>query len=283
MIDALITGAGGFLGRAITARLQREHMTVLPLTSSNGDIADAVTWKHLPPARAVVHLAGRSYVPDSWTDGPAFVRANVLGTEQALAYCRRHGASMVLAGAYVYGVPRRLPISESHPAAPNNPYALSKLMAEELCGFASRAQGIAATALRMFNVYGPGQRPEFLIPSIVRQVLEGREVRVLSLTPRRDYVFLDDVVDAFVRTLKPSVGFRCFNIGSGASHSVSEAIAVVQRAAGTSLPVYCDSVERPQEIPDTVADIGLAEALLGWRPLWSFEDGIRRIVEGKGL
>ena len=280
MIDVVLTGAGGFIGRALIERLRSDGLEVLPLASHGGDIAEAATWERLPPARHVIHLAGRSFVPDSWQNGPAFVRTNVLGTEQALSYCRRHGAGIVLASAYVYGIPERLPIHEDDPVRPSNPYALTKRMAEELCEFAGRVQGVPATVLRLFNVYGPGQREEFLIPSILRQVREGSEVRVLSLSPRRDYVFLADVVDAFARALGPSAGFRCFNIGSGLSYSVREVIDIAQEIAGTSLAVVSESIDRPQEIPDTRADIVRANDLLHWTPRWSFPDGIRHMLNG---
>lgn len=281
MIDVLVTGAEGFIGRALVARLRAEGpVDVLPLSSRDGDVADAGTWDRLPPARVVIHLAGRSYVPDSWKSGADFLRVNVLGTEHALAYCRRHGAALVLASAYVTGIPTRLPIHEDDPARPSNPYALSKLMAEELCEFASRTGGVSATVLRLFNVYGPGQRREFLIPTIIDQVRQREEVRVLSLAPRRDYVYLADVVEALVRAARPSTGFRRINIGSGVSHSVAEVIATAQAVAGTHLPVVSDAVERPQEIPDTVAGIVRARDLLGWTPRWSLRDGINQIFEG---
>lgn len=279
MIDALITGAGGFIGQALCASLRAKRWNILPLNSADGDVAAAETWKSLPPARVVFHLAGRSYVPDSWVRGPDFVSANVAGTEYALAYCRAHGARLALASAYVYGIPQRLPIREADPASPNNPYALSKRLSEQLCEFAAQHQGVAATVLRIFNVFGPGQRPEFLIPKILRQVAVGREIRLLDLTPRRDYVYLSDVVDAFIKASNASVGFRVINIGSGQSLSVAEIVEKIQVSAGTRLPVVSDSVERRQEIPDVVADISLAQQVLGWRPQLSFEDGIAQILK----
>lgn len=279
MIDALVTGAGGFLGQALCASLRAKCWNILPLNSTDGDVAAAETWKSLPPARVVFHLAGRSFVPDSWVRGPDFVCANVTGTEHALAYCRAHGSRLVLASAYVYGIPQRLPIRETDPASPNNPYALSKRLSEQLCEFAAQYQGVTATVLRIFNVFGPGQRPEFLIPKILQQVALGREIRLLDMTPRRDYVYLSDVVDAFIRASDVSAGFRVINIGSGQSLSVAEIVEKIQVMAGTRLPVVSDSVLRRQEIPEVVADVSLAQQLLGWRPQFSFEDGIEQILK----
>ncbi|MFA7239064.1 MAG: NAD(P)-dependent oxidoreductase [Sulfuricellaceae bacterium] len=278
MTDVIVTGATGFIGKALVQRLLHMGVKAIPLGSLDGDVAEAATWESLPKVAAVVHLAGRSYVPDSWSDGASFIRTNVLGTEQALAYCRRQGARLVYVSAYVYGIPSELPIAETHPIMPNNPYALSKRMAEQLCEFASRFQGVSVTVLRIFNVYGPGQRPEFLIPSIIRQVKEGKEIRVMDLKPRRDFVYLDDVVDAIVKALSVTQGFNLVNIGSGKSLSVEEIIGCIQAAAGTDLPVVSEATERPQEIPDVRADITLAKRVLGWAPQLSFLSGINRLL-----
>jgi GDP-4-dehydro-6-deoxy-D-mannose reductase len=281
VIEAVVTGAEGFIGRALIGRLQTlQYAKVISVSRRDGDVSEAELWNKLPPAKIVFHLAGRSYVPESWENGADFLKTNVIGTQRALDYCRRHGASMVLASAYVYGTPERLPIHEEDPARPSNPYALSKLMAEELCEFAHRSHGVSTTILRLFNVYGPGQRSDFLIPSILRQLSQGQEIRVLTLTPRRDYVFLDDVVDAFVCATKAPKGLHRVNIGSGTTYSVAEVVDVIQDVAGASLRVSSANTDRIQEVPETQAAITLAAGVLEWSPKWSFRGGIRKTIEG---
>lgn len=281
MIDVLVTGAAGFIGRALIRRLdQDERFRVHRLDHGIGDIAEASTWSELPAVAAVFHLAGRSFVPDSWQDPAAFLRTNTVGTEQALAYCRRHHARLILPSTYVYGVPPRLPIDETIAPHPSNPYAMSKWMAEELCSFSHRTHGVSSAILRLFNVFGPGERPEFLIPTIMRQVRAGGDIRVQSLSPRRDYVYLEDVVEALIAALDAPDGCHRINIASGRSHSVQQIIDQIQMVAGTALPVISAAVERPQEIPDTRADISLANQLLNWTPRWSFLDGLRAIYDG---
>jgi len=280
MLDVIVTGAGGFVGSALVRQLRQEGRSVFAMDRSHGDVAGEQAWQGIPAARALIHLAGRSYVPDSWSRGPDFIASNVLGTERALAYCRVHGAHMVYASAYVYGIPEALPLQEHQLARPNNPYAMSKFAAEQLCEFAARYQGLNATVLRIFNIFGPGQRPEFLIPSILRQVRGGDEVRVLDLKPRRDYVFLDDVVKALTKSLHAGPGFHRANIGSGVSYSVQEIIDIIQSEAGTQLPVVSEASERPQEIPDVRADISVAQQVLGWTPCWTFKDGVRHMLNG---
>jgi nucleoside-diphosphate-sugar epimerase len=137
--------------------------------------------------------------------------------------------------------------------------------------------GLAITVLRIFNVYGPGQPEPFLIPLLVRQVGEGREIVVQDLAPRRDYVYVDDVAHAVAKALQTSDGFRVVNIGSGASHSVAELVQLVQEIWRTELPVRSKGIRRKDEIMDTVADIRAARELLGWRPEHTLEAGLRAL------
>lgn len=277
MLDAVITGASGFIGRALDRRLRESGRQVLSVSRKDGDVLDPDFWNRLPPARTVVHLAGRSYVPDSWKVPSEYILSNIATTQYALDWCRTHGARMVLASAYVYGIPSRLPIRETDPVRPNNPYALSKRLCEQCCEFAFQYQGINATVLRIFNVFGPGQRDEFLIPTLSRQ-LAGREIRVMDLVPRRDYVYLHDVVTAFERALDSPTGFHVLNIGSGQSYSVADIVELLQSAAGTRLPVVSEGQPRQHEIPDVRADITLARQVLGWRPEFDLARGLKEML-----
>lgn len=278
MTKVLVTGAGGFMGKPLIKALLAECIEVIPVGRGQGDLDHATTWKRIPKADALIHLAGRSYVPDSWRDQIGFVQSNAVATGHALEYCRSHGARLIFISAYVYGIPSRLPIREDDPIRPNNPYALSKRMAEELCAFYAEYREVPVTILRVFNVYGPGQRAEFLIPEIIRQVRAGREIRVKDLSPKRDYIYIDDVVDAMVKALAAPGKYSLLNIGSGKSLSVREIIDHIQQVSGTTLPVHSDNMERPQEIPDVRADITRAMKILKWQPNYGFNAGIQAIL-----
>jgi len=278
MTKVLVTGAEGFMGKPLVRALLAAGMEAIPVGREYGDLVHGETWGRLPRADVLIHLAGRSYVPDSWSDLTGFIQGNMLATGHALEYCRRQGARMIFASAYVYGIPSRLPIREDDPVRPNNPYALSKRMAEELCEFYAEYRGVPVTVLRVFNVYGLGQRAEFLIPEIIRQIRAGQEIRVKDINPKRDYVYLDDVVDAFVKALAAPGGFNLVNIGSGESLSVREIIDRIQQVSGTTLSVVSDGLERPQEIHDVRADVSRAMAMLGWRPKHGFNAGIQAML-----
>ena len=99
-----------------------------------------------------------------------------------------------------------------------------------------------------------------------------------DLDPKRDFVYVGDLVQAIVRAVDAGAGFRLCNVGSGNSHSVDEVIRVVQEIQGTRLPVHSSNERRQDEIMDTVADVSMAARLLGWAPHWSFEKGLRATI-----
>ena len=279
MASVLVSGAEGFIGRHLVPELARRGHSVTAKSRADGDVAEDATWSTYPGAEVLVHLAGRSYVPDSWTSPADFVRTNVLGAFRALEYCRTHGARIVLLSSYLYGNPSRLPIPEDADIVALNPYALSKKLAEEGCEFYSTRFGVRVTILRPFNVYGPGQPRGFLFQSIIDQVRSGEAIRVKDLAPRRDYIYVGDLVKAIALVVELSSVSGTFNVGSGESHSVAEVIAVVQAACDTTLPVVSTGEPRRDEIMDTVADISRAKRDLGWTPSWSLADGIGAMVE----
>lgn len=280
MKTVLITGSNGFIGRALKERLFKEGYEVLEMNSSQDiNLPESFLSFECEKIDHVFHLAGKTFVPDSWLDPASFYRVNVNGTVNVLDFCRRNGIPLTYVSAYLYGQPQRLPISEDHPAKPNNPYAHSKFLAEKVCEFYSSEFGLSVVILRPFNVYGPGQGEFFLIPLIIKQALEGNEIRLKELTSRRDWIYIDDLVDAVALSMKQSSGLKVYNIGSGRSLSVKEVIETVQKIIGSAKPVVSENVQRKNEIEDTVADITHAEEELNWHPKTLFEEGIKKTIE----
>lgn len=281
MSTFLITGAGGFLGRALTTRLQARGDTIIRLGRSDGDIADPATLRPHQGTRIdrVFHLAALTFVPQSWDHPAEFHRVNTGGTLNVLEFCRAQNIPLTHISAYLYGVPKTQPIREDHPLAPNNPYALSKALAEQACQFYAAVHGLPVTVVRPFNVYGPGQGGDFLIPSILTQVLKSDHIEVRDLAPKRDFLYIADLVELFLATMHAPAGYNVYNAGTGVSLSVAEAIATAQAEAATSKQVRSLQVTRVQEIDDTRADIARAQSELGWSPKHSFRDGIRATIK----
>jgi GDP-4-dehydro-6-deoxy-D-mannose reductase len=279
----LVTGASGFIGKALVTRLISNGHEVIEFNHSNGDIADSSIIASLPMASHVVHLAGRHFVPDSWTEPAEFLRVNLLGTQNIIDYCLKHGSKLVYSSAYLYGIPKAIPIKEDHILTPNNPYALSKYFGENLIEFFSNYKDLSAITLRLFNVYGHGQKNEYLIPSILDQIAKDTDIQVNNLLPSRDYVYIEDVVDAIILAMNCDHKYEIFNIGSGISYSVKELIEISKTVTGSDAKIVSRELYRKNEIMDVVADCESAHEKLNWAPKYTLEQGLHDIWSKKKL
>ena len=274
----LVTGATGFIGRRLVAALKKRGQHVVTHSSRDGDIADC------PIGGAgvghVFHLAARTYVPDSWKDPLAFYKVNVLGTVNVLEYCRRQGASLTLLSSYVYGIPEFLPIPESHPVRPFNPYSHTKIMAEGVSRYFAEAFHIPVTIVRPFNIYGPGQASHFLIPKLLRQAVsvDYPDFLVDDIRPKRDYLFIDDLI-ALLVTLMDRRITSTFNAGSGYSIGIAEIVKSINSLLQTNKKLISRENIRTSEVLDVFADISKARNETGWHPTVPLEVGLARSLE----
>ena len=274
----LITGSSGFIGRNLKAELLKRKFQIEEFNSAQGDIAE--TKLNFSNISHVFHLAGKSFVPDSWKNPEEFKRVNVDGIRNVLEFCKSNGACLTFVSSYVYGIPEKLPISESHPVHPSNPYAESKKRAEDVCMEFSNE--VPVTILRPFNIYGIGQPDYFLIPEIIKQLHDDStsEITLLDLKPKRDYLFMDDFINSLI-LLFENIKQGVFNIGSGYSMSVEEIVNVIFQVSGKSKKIISKEEKRKNEIPDVIADISKIRDETRWEPKISFQEGIKRILASK--
>ncbi len=278
MIKVLITGANGFIGKHLIEKLNVEKNYSLVLkTSKDGRVENEDTWIKFPKADVLIHLAAKSFVPDSWKNPNSYLQTNVLGTQNAINYCKKNNARIIFISSYLYGNPFKLPIDENAQINPTNPYALSKFFAEQICEFYSKSAQVNCTILRLFNVYGIGQSDNFLIPSIMKQASSSNQIEVVDLSPKRDYVYISDVVDAIYQSILYPQIFEIFNIGFGKSYSVEELLQIVQNVKSTNLPIIAKGPSRKDEIMDTIADTKKAFEKLKWKPKVDLINGIKKI------
>ncbi len=300
----LVTGGAGFIGHHVVARLASRKVDVRILDDfSTGSLArldglpasievvtgsvldDTALDRAVAGCDSVVHLAAIASVAQSFERPREVDEVNAGGTiEVVLAAARHHLRRVVLASSSaVYGASSRLPCREDLPAMPMSPYATSKLAAEHYLHMLGREQGVDTVALRYFNVFGPGQDPtseySAVVPRFVAAVLGGSRP-VINGDPgiTRDYLYVDDVVDATLAACLPSVpSGLTVNVGSGIRQSLRDVLEATCVAAGRNAEPLIGPA-RPGDIQASQADIGLARRALGFRVAVPFREGVARTV-----
>ena len=225
--------------------------------------------------RAVFHLAARASVPFSWEHPRRTLRENVETTLNVLEAVRLEAsdAAVVLAGSgEVYGVPGRLPVDESAPLAPANPYAVSKAACDLLGGQYAEVHGLAVTRLRAFNQAGPGQADEYVVGTLTRQVAEaelaGAEaatIRLGNLDSARDFTDVRDVARACADAAGAPAGV--YNVCSGRAVKVRELLELLRGAARVEIrPEVAEDRLRAHDVPEIRGSAERFAQATGWRP-----------------
>jgi GDP-4-dehydro-6-deoxy-D-mannose reductase len=271
---AFVTGGAGFAGRHLLALLpgavapSREELELLDADAVRAAVREAAP-------TVVFHLAALASVSQSW-DAPAqTLTENVAVTANLLEAVRREApeAGFLLVGSgEVYGPPERLPVDESAPLRPQNPYAVSKAACDLLAGQYADAFGLRVVRMRPFNHAGPGQSDDYVIGTLTRQVAEaeaaGRDEAVLRTgnpESARDFTDVRDVVRAYVAA--SGVGAGVFNVASGRAVTVRELIELVRAAA--RLPVKHEVEQarvRAHDVPEVRGSAERLRSVTGWQP-----------------
>ncbi|MCU1600622.1 MAG: dTDP-glucose 4,6-dehydratase [Frankiales bacterium] len=303
----VVTGAAGFIGSHLCDRLVADGHTVVGLDDlSTGRLANlaaarkskAFSFSNLDITRpeladvlakerpeVVLHLAAQMDVRKSVEDPLHDTRTNVLGTVNVLDACVRSATPRVVfasSGGTVYGTPPKLPASERMVLHPASPYGSAKAAGETYVAAYQRLHGLAGCCLRLGNVYGPRQDPhgEAGVVSIFAGALLKRQPTRLfgDGTSTRDYVYVDDVVDAFLRCLGGKGDGRRLNVGSGTGTTVRALHTAVARAVSApDAPEFAPA--RPGELHSIVLDVGQARRALGWEPTVGLEQGLAQTVD----
>jgi UDP-glucose 4-epimerase len=277
----LITGYSGFIGSYLQKKLEKtEHELILVDIANGTNICDWQQVKQYEGMDVIVHLANLSFVPASYEQPKRFYETNYLSTLNMLELCRLNNAKMVFFSSYIYGHPQYQPIDENHPTQAFNPYAQTKVICESLCEGYNRDFKVPITIFRPFNIYGTGQNPDFLIPSIIQQAKTGKIV-VKDDRPKRDYIHVEDIVDAIITAIETEnvdKSIQKYNLGSGLSYSVKEIVDMVRELFDTEIEYICTHEIRPNDVMDTIADISKIQNELHWKPSISILEGLTKMV-----
>ena len=298
----LVTGGAGFLGAALANRLVKEGHTVLALDDltagdprrlssdvllTRGDVRDVPKlWTLLQGVDCVYHLAARVRVPESIHYPSDYNAVNVGGTVSVMEAMRDTGVRRVVfaSSGALYGEQAHQPVDEGQLPNPNSPYGVSKVAAEYYLATLGTLYNIETVSLRVFNAYGPGQDlpPSYppVIPQLLKQAQTGGSLVIFGEgTQTRDFVFLDDVVDALVAAATATdVNRAVINVGSGREISINDLAACVARVSGKQISVLHNQGQEGG-VSRLVAGVGLAQDLLGWAPSTELEEGLRLTLE----
>jgi dTDP-glucose 4,6-dehydratase len=306
----LVTGAGGFIGSHVVERLLDEGARVTALLRYTsraergcleflgperlkdvelilGDVRDSAAVHDLVTGADIIfHLAALIGIPYSYQHPQEVIDTNAIGTANILLAAREHeGVERVVltSTSEVYGTAQRVPMDEEHPLQPQSPYAATKIAADALGLSFQRSFSLPVTIVRPFNAYGPRQSARAVIATIISQALAGGELRLGSTETTRDFTYVEDTADAFLRigAAAGCVG-EVVNVGTGTEVKIGDVVRLVGSIVGRDLSVRTDDQRlRPKasEVSRLLADTSKAKRLAGWEAKVSLEDGLRRTVD----
>jgi NAD dependent epimerase/dehydratase len=306
--SVLVTGAGGFIGGHLSARLVSEGARVRGFVRYNsrndrgtldwldravaseievvaGELRDIESVSRaIEGVDAVFHLGAQIAIPYSYTNPRDFFEVNVLGSLNVAQAARAASVQRVVhaSTSEVYGTAQTVPITEDHPLEPQSPYAASKLAADKLMDSFHRAFDLPITIVRPFNTYGPFQSARAVIPTIVSQALAGRPVRLGSLHPRRDLTFVEDTAAGFIAAAQSDAADgRTLQLGTGREVGVGDLVELIGELTARELVVEQEAERvRPakSEVERLISAPALAHELTGWQPEVPLREGLRRTV-----
>ena len=307
--SVLVTGAGGFIGshlvewlvvlgaktRAFVRYTSRPQAGFLDTLSPDirksieiirGDLRDYnAVLQATQGVNVVFHLGALIGIPYSYVHPRETVDTNVMGTLNVLLAAREVGVERIIhtSSSEVYGTARYVPIDEAHPLQAQSPYSASKIGADKIAESFSDSYALPVVILRPFNTYGPRQSARAVIPTIITQALVGEEVSLGNLTPRRDFTYVTDTVEGFVRAAEceEAIG-RTINLGTSTEVSISDLVEKIGAILGRRLQVRQDAIRQRltgSEVERLIADYGLARDILGWEPQIPLDEGLTRTVE----
>lgn len=251
-----------------------------------GDFSDtAILASAIESFDVVFHLVHTNTPQSASLDMAADLRQNVISSLALLEICRKLGVKRIVfvsSGGTVYGAAKQVPTPETSPTDPITAYGISKLAIEKYLALYERLYGLSFRVLRVANPFGPFQVPaknQGIVAALISRALHQEEIEIWGDgSVVRDYIFVNDVIDALAAAVGDQGNERIFNIGSSHGRSLREVIGAIELKLGAQLPITWKP-SRPIDVPTSVLSIDRAKAALGWSPKTSFEEGVEQTID----
>jgi UDP-glucose 4-epimerase len=284
MKQIIITGHNGFLGSNLLLKLISEKHDITGISKTikkNNSIKQIkrnilnIKDSDIAKNSCIIHLAAITDVVYCEKYPEECYKVNVMATQKILEIARKKNCSLIYPStSHVYGIPRKLPIKETHPTNASSVYSESKISGEKLCEMYSKSYGLNISVLRLFSTYGP-KNSEYKVESrIITQLLSNRSIKIGNLSPKRDFIYIDDVIRAFQIVIKNLKGFNIYNVGLERSYSIQEICNILKKLSGKKISVVTDKTKlRKNDIKNVVSDCSKIKKL-GWKPKISINKGL---------
>lgn len=262
-----ITGSSGFVGSAILKHFKDNGDNVTTLDSLVHPYIKRVKISVSGVLDWVLHFGATKSIEESFEKPIDVYRSNLYSTMASLDIAISKKARFLYMSSYVYGKPRYMPIDEKHPVFVVNPYMGSKLLGEQICFQLYQCMGISALILRGFTFYGPEQKGDQLVPSIMDSIKNHRPIIVRDPVPKRDYLHIAD----FIRLINLIVrsdfsGYEIYNVGGGKPYRNIDVAKIANKLARKQVPIQIEGKTRKNDVPECYADNGKITRDFRWRP-----------------
>jgi len=281
----LLTGHSGFIGSHLTKSFSNKFNIfgisnkIIPnseITQIKKDIKN-ISIKDVPKEIfCIIHLAALTDVDYCNNYPTKTFQTNIFGTQNLLEIARKTNSKFIyLSTSHVFGNPKQIPINENNPKQPTSIYSASKLTGEILCESYSKTYGLDISIARLFSIYGPNSPKHLVTSKIIQQLLKGNIVKLGNTSPKRDFLYIDDVINALKIILKNTKGFNSYNIGSGKSYSIENLCKCLIKISNKNIQLKSKkSLSRTKDISNIVANCSKIKKL-GWKPQMKLNDGLK--------
>ena len=272
----LLTGASGFIGKSFLQVYSKKYDIFFLKKNTFKDENSLEELLNLSKPDIIIHAGANTNISNSFNNPFQLYKYNLFSTLNIAELCRiKKINSIIYLNSYGYGKPQYFPVDEKHPLNFHSPYTSSKYSSEKLLFDYAKGFSLNIISLRMFNIYGLNQGERFLIPSLINQALNNKEIEVNDIRPRRDFLYIKDLLNLLIKIIEKPITEGVYNVGYGKSISIVDIVNNLEKILKKSLTIKNRKKFRENEILDCYAEIKKLKMDFSWKPEFDIEKGLK--------